>query len=679
MLIKYRNWRSRSRGRGGGRHVDGLHRPHPIVGTLRLLYLGMRMTPRKTASVGFWLTIAIVPLFAQHALHVEATIGFGGLFRAGSWTPVSVTVTNLGEDVSGLLSLQIERGERLGTTRFPIVYDRPAEIARGGTKEYSFIVPLDTTVYPVDVTITDGDHVDHGPVVHTDRFHLRGRTVTGRLAIVLTRRPELDFLLPLYNTRDERGLDLVYPLPERLPDQWYGYDAADLVVLHDGRLHDLTSQQVVAMRDWVASGGRLVVSAGPHFGLSQAGTLMPLGDFTVRDITETTIDTAGFSEIGVPVAENERDAVLVVSPFAEHGSRISRLPVGHGEIVVLPFDYVQLSRLAPLTSVALWNSLLDAATHERRLATEMRRRVFETDLLANQLALPIYRFPSRMVVLGLLGSYVLGLAAILVWAAREPPATRRGLVSAATTAAIAAVIAVVTVAGHIGLTRHMQPVAALALSLERAELPGNGGYAVVTRETALFSRRSAEYRVGYIGSPVILPMTERAHHTRQVEQKLLQYMRVERWGYENTMALQVKPFALSSSVQSGPGFAEVVLANSTDRRIRDVVLLRNGFPEHLGDLDPGSVVEHLSLERTDAEFRSIRWEDFVADDGLRPNRARLVGDIARRQRFEGSAAADLIIVGWTEHPLVPISLEPAFQTTVDLHMVTIPIHLGRGE
>ncbi len=637
------------------------------------------MTGRTMAAVGLWLTAAIVPLFAQHALHVEARVGFGGLFRAGSWTPVSVTVTNLGADVSGLLSLQIERGERLGTARFPVVYDQPAEIARGGTKEYSFIVPLDTSVYPLTVTITDGDRADGGAVAHTERFDLRGRSVPGRLALVLTRRPELDFLLPLYNTREERGLELVYPLPEHLPDHWHGYDAADLVVLHDGRLHDLTSRQVAAIRDWVASGGRLVVSAGAHFGPSQTRTLLPLGDFTVRETTATTTSAAGFGEIGLPVAEDERDAVVVVSAFAEHGSRISRLSVGRGEVVLLPFDYAQLSRLAPLTSAALWSSLLETTPADRRLPTEVRRRVFETDLLANQLALPIYRFPSRMAVLGLLGAYVFGLATVLMRAASERRSIRRPLVLAATAAAVAAMIAIVTAGGHIGLTRHMQPVAALALGLERAELPETGGYAVVTRETALFSRRAGEYHIGYAGSPVVLPMAERTHHTRQDEQTVRQRVTVDRWGYENTMALQVMPFELHSSVRSGPGFAEVVLTNSTDRRIRDIVLLRNGHPEHLGDLDPGSIVEHLSLVKPDTGFRSINWEEFVGDDDLRPNRARLVGDIARRQRFEGSAAADLIIVGWTEHPLLPMSLEPAFQTTIDLHVVTIPMYLGRGE
>ncbi len=625
---------------------------------------------RRSGAVGFWLTVVIVPLFAQHALHVEASIGFGGFFRIGSWTPVSVSVTSLGSDVSGLLSLQMERGERLGATRHRVVYERPIEVARGDTKAYSFIVPLETSIHPLTVTVTDRDEV-----AHTERLDLRGRPVSGRLVLVLTRRPSLDFLLPLYNTREERGLELLYSLPEHLPDRWHGYDAADLVVLHDGRLHDLTAPQIAAMRDWIASGGRLVVSGGPHFGMRESGAIVPLGNFAVSAITAAAVGETGFGDLGVSVPEEERGAVTMSSAFAEHGSRIARIPVGRGEIVLLPFDYAQLAGIAPRTSTAMWDALLDGLPADRRIATEMHGRVFESDLLANQLALPIYRFPSRIVVLAFLGFWVLGLAAILAWAAGERHPGRRRLVFPA----VAALLALVTAGGHIALTRRMQPVAALALGIERAELAGYGGYAMVTRETALFSRRSAEYSIGYAGSPVIIPMAERAHHVRRQEHAEAQIVTVDRWGHETNVALQVMPFPLRWSVRSGPGYAEIVLTNATRHDISHVVLLRSGVPERLGDLGPGSIVEHLSVERTDAGFAAVVWEDFVADDALRANRARLVGDIARRQRFEGGAAADLIVVGWTDRPLLAASLDAGFRTTVDLHIVTIPIHLEQEQ
>jgi len=356
------------------------------------------------------------------------------------------------------------------------------------------------------------------------------------------------------------------------------------------------------------------------------------------------------------------------------------VPIGRGDVIVLPVDYAHLVRVAPLTSVALWNTLLAEDSGRETVATGLRRRVFESDVLSNQLTLPLYDFPSRLLVLGLVTSYSVGLGGILVWLSRGRDRIRQWV---GPTAIVAIVIAV-ALTGHLALTVSLQPVGALALTVERAELIGGdstsgSGYAVVTRDTALFSRQLADYELHYADQPLLVPLEDRDHRVGAEYDASIQRMTVDRWGYENSFAVRIEPFELRARVARGSGYIDVELQNETAQRIQGLVLLRNGIPEPMGDLHPGEAIEHAARDPEDRDFQTIRWNDYVADGELAENRARLLGDIAREQRFEPDQSHDIIVVGWTEAPLLPVVAEPAFERTVDLHVLTIPISLERGE
>jgi len=216
------------------------------------------------------LATSLFTVEAQYALEVNTLVGFGGVFRAGSWTPIHVTVQNLGEAIRGEIEVEISRGDRFGPDRFVTSYARPIELVSAASKAFSFVIPLDTTVYPLTLRIRDGRRI-----AHEERLELLGRSVPSRLVLVLARRANLDFLLPLYNSADARVLDIVYPLADYLPGHWHGYTAIDTLVVHDVRLQDLSRAQIVAMRDWVASGGRLVISGGVHFGPNHSARSRP--------------------------------------------------------------------------------------------------------------------------------------------------------------------------------------------------------------------------------------------------------------------------------------------------------------------------------------------------------------------------------------------------------------------
>jgi hypothetical protein len=97
----------------------------------------------------------LLPVAAQHALSVDVIIGFSGVFRAGTWTPIHVTVQNLGEAVDGTLAVEVERGDRFGPNRYALRYSREVELVSGASKAFSFVIPLETSVYPITIRVSE--------------------------------------------------------------------------------------------------------------------------------------------------------------------------------------------------------------------------------------------------------------------------------------------------------------------------------------------------------------------------------------------------------------------------------------------------------------------------------------------------------------------------------------------
>jgi hypothetical protein len=82
--------------------------------------------------------------------------------------------------------------------------------------------------------------------------------------------------------------------PALLPDRWYGYEAADVVVLTTGSqafvdslLHDSAAGRRDALLEWVRRGGRLVIGVGRnHQSVGKLLEKLPLINCGVRDATQ---------------------------------------------------------------------------------------------------------------------------------------------------------------------------------------------------------------------------------------------------------------------------------------------------------------------------------------------------------------------------------------------------------
>ncbi len=247
-------------------------------------------------------------LYAAEPPHVEKfQVGLPGgkgeldapPYRSGAWAPVYVKV-KAGPDGNGRGQFAV-RVEATDSENAAYHYDTPlpALVANQDYIAVAYTRPGASGEVAVRLVAADGHDVpgpapaapsaDRQPLDPTQTLYL---SVGSRLARAIAADLEPE---------DHKGTlpfasidDIAY-----MPDRWYGYDAADVVVLSTGSeafvkslLDDESApQRRRALAEWVRRGGKLIVSVGANRQLA-ADLLdrMPLGDADRMPLFDCRID-----------------------------------------------------------------------------------------------------------------------------------------------------------------------------------------------------------------------------------------------------------------------------------------------------------------------------------------------------------------------------------------------------
>lgn len=152
-----------------------------------------------------------------------------------------------------------------------------------------------------------------------------------------------------------------------LPDQWFGYDAADLVVLSTSERMGFvnkfrSSGEWRALQEWVRRGGRLVVSVGANahevallgvlkellpgaLGTTRTPPQLPLA-WAARETSQSTVVTGLLTARGEPLTVAALSAGpgrrVVIPPASRQGAGVEPAAVqaayGLGKVTVIGFD-----------------------------------------------------------------------------------------------------------------------------------------------------------------------------------------------------------------------------------------------------------------------------------------------------------------------------------------------------
>lgn len=328
-------------------------------------------------------------------LTMNARLLLQGHARAGAWAAVEVDLQNDGPALQGELRMD-------GGSQSNVRYSMAVDMATSSRKTYILHVQPPAFGRTVKVDLVSGDQViDSVSVAYL--VHDATQLVVG----VLAERPQA-LISQIELPANANGAQAaIVPLGVGdLPERAEGWSVLDRLVWQDVDSNQLTSQQLDAMRHWLAAGGRLVIVAGS----AGIGTLSAFPDDLVPYRPTATIDLDPSSLVSLlgplPAGASELPAM---AGTLSHGRALARsgdravaaeLTYGSGRITLLGFDPTT-KWLADSKSIdALWRAALPPRTADGAQLLD------DSQLVNSVYQLPSLALPPTSGLLILIGAYI---------------------------------------------------------------------------------------------------------------------------------------------------------------------------------------------------------------------------------------------------------------------------------
>ncbi len=297
------------------------------------------------------LFIAIFLLFLTFFLpaltEIDTLIGFRGYFKIGSWFPLRVSVENTEAPLFGRLEISVSSSDKYLDDSITLNYSIPIEISSNAKKTFSVNIPGFPTLSSLTIGIRKRGEPE-GSYVIKKEIPLQGRGIEDNFLLVLSRGTVLDFLYSTEGFNSDGRLEIVYPHPSQLPEDWPAYNSVGTIAIHDTDLRQLTVKQIESVVSWVSSGGRIIFIGGRHFFdymPPQFAEIMPVSLSGLVPLSENKSLDDFFGE---PVSETEQ--ILITASLYKQGRILLEedgMPLiavheaGRGSVYFFAFDFTQ--------------------------------------------------------------------------------------------------------------------------------------------------------------------------------------------------------------------------------------------------------------------------------------------------------------------------------------------------
>jgi hypothetical protein len=603
------------------------------------------------------LTCSPLPALAATGVDIAAAVGFTDTFQPGRWTPLGVTVTNHGGEVTGELEVQVKGGDVLRGRQFVTAYRRSLELPRGSRKTLQFTIRPQGLVHPLVIRVNAG-----GRELAREEVDLRARFVAERMVVVLSRNADLDYL----NASGPDGLRMLYPHPELLPAHWRGYDAVAAVIVHGVSLERLSASQFEALHKWIAQGGILAVSGGADYGALRSPRLAPLLPGVPSGVTRMEDDALkrAFSatlDVSRPVYVNRlgsfrgraRLSAGSVPLVVERGVGLGRVLLLAFDVASYPFDRWDGMRGLWLESLDLPRSTNPFAavaetTHESPLPLLIRAEAAD--------------FPAHTTVLAFLALYLgLLLAGYQLpwrgtWSRRLAPLITWG-------APVLFVPAAWLVFGPPAFPR-----GATAVTVALIEPFPDSIYARLGLDLSAYASRSGTLRLEYRGAePVLYPpqQSQRAGTAAdwvlgEGPRRYAEPLDRRRYVLHALEGEDVIAFHVNAAVHEEVTGPRLVLDNASGRPLEDAWLLHEGYAYQLGSIAAGARLERgfvravHGTEAGEAPWRHVmRPSAEPQARSMAPSRIALERRLQATGRSEYPGPGHALLIAHTASPVQP--------------------------
>jgi hypothetical protein len=341
-------------------------------------------------------------------LTITVKAGFDGKYKDGQWVPVHVVLENNGPDLEGLIRFEFGSGSAAGNiTEYSI--DLPS------TSKKEVVVYLYPQGYDrtLQVSFTSDKKTLAKAQLQLDNFASTDLWY-GILAVSPTTFNILSQISTPNNTARTIPLDI-----QDIPERAHILGSLDVLIFSNIDSGKLTHAQRQALKEWVAGGGKLILTGGVDWQKTGAGfldtdllPLIPSGTTEVKNLANLSLFADSSDELpgpeqGLLAATGSLAADAQVLVEADQGSPlILQKPYGAGEVLYLTFD----PGLAVFRNWGgredFFRSLLSTRSDKPSWSAGIRNWIQAKE---SALTLPNLNLPSPLLICGFLGIYILAL------------------------------------------------------------------------------------------------------------------------------------------------------------------------------------------------------------------------------------------------------------------------------
>jgi hypothetical protein len=637
----------------------------PFGGIASCLCFGLLCLVAAISHAG---TAAEPPVSSK--LNVEETIGFHETIKIGKWLPVTVTIRNDGAPVRGLLALDLSTVSEGYPQPYTTTLSQTVDLPTQSRKRYNFVVMFRGFTHPLIIRLTD----QSGMSIYTREIDLRTLSSPDRLIVVFSSEPALDSLASVAPGKAR----VVYQNLDELPARWDALDAVDLIALRNLSLAPLRPEQMQALQQWVARGGRLLVTGGPNWTNYTHPSWRELVPLKVTGMVEVTTLRPLNPLVGVGAPEDIRLSILrtdaitgkVLARADDHALLITQKR-GRGEVVFAAFDPGRAPFPGWDGTAQLWKTLfhLDDTPNYWKLRRELRE-TFEETWTSQALQLPLLAFPSHLLLAAFLVLYASTIGFFFWRVGLDSPAARD------TWMLIGLTLIAFSGGAHLLFREPHIQQDALLFEVSVVDVIPQSRFGDVETHLALLSMRKQTYDLKIAGQPstwlqIAPPMSRDLQldwHLHQDQALTIQDIFVPGWGMRVFKGKGLLEFPIETRVLREADTVMVRVTNNSGYMLQHCWLWRGPRIVSLGNIEDGDEVEGMLTVSPDELSRGVqqaRWERDLAYEMFKGResleqlrRAVVERSMQETLRSDPAWQNHVTVIAWLERPLTMISVGP---------------------
>lgn len=529
----------------------------------------------------FFLCLSFCVAFGAPAeITIEPKVGFHGVFQLGRPFPLEVNLVNSGRPADGILEVQIWKGGAAQGVPYPTFHRREVFLPARSQRTVQFAIDPDFLSRPLKIQFSSS-------VAGASReLDLRRHFSPGPVILFVSEGNAI----PLTSLGASSTHRVVAMTLSELPAEPRALLGVSHLVLYDQSLRDLSRAQSLALDDWLAAGGRMVIIGSLNFTLYQEPQLGRYLPVRVTGVKRTTFvpHTDAPGGTAIPAVWSQTASVIRGKSIIESQG----LPVlvendwGKGKVVYLALD----AGRPPMSS---WNGLAKFLQNllTPTVADAGSKRPQWNEAIFSQLLLSPSFISAYIPTGSLFVAIIVYLAGVFslswLWQRRRLP--WRTLVLSC-----AAWILFTAAAGYLFFSRGGQVPDGVLLAATVMENAGEG-YVEAQTNLALFSTQPREYSLAFgRGWMDLMPLAAPA--TMQAAQSLVYrygsgatrvQLPLKEWGYKLLRARYLERMALRASIEVQGDRLVLDVQNQSSQDLVDCWLVAPGARVALGDLPKG--------------------------------------------------------------------------------------------